>query len=73
MPLGDGSMSRSELLVTLSVLFNCIQLIIIMALLRTLAEYKDAIKKIDGIVSGFKKEPPPPPDPRKRMEWNIKK
>ena len=60
-------------LVLLSVVFNFIQIIIIIILLRELAKYKDAIKKIDGIVSGLKKQPPPPRDPRKGMEWNIKR
>ncbi len=62
-------------LVLLSVVFNFIQIIIIIILLRELAKYKDAIKKIGGIVSGLKKkkQPSPPPDPRKGMEWNIKR
>jgi hypothetical protein len=65
-------MSSSEL-ITISVVLNFVFIILIIVLLKKLAKYKDAIKKIDDIVSGFKKESPPPPDPRKGMEWNIKK
>jgi hypothetical protein len=68
----EGKMTKFNL-VTLSVVFNFIQIIIIVLLLKKLAKYKDAIKKIDGIVSGLKKQPPPPRDPRKGMEWNIKR
>jgi hypothetical protein len=66
-------MSRSELLITLSVAFNCIQLIIIGLLLREFLKYKDAIHKIDEIVSGLEKKEPAPRDPRKGMEWKIKR
>ncbi len=65
-------MSNSNLII-LSVILNFILIFTVIALLRELAKYKDAVSKIDGIVSGLKKEPPALPDPRKRMQWNIKK
>ena len=64
---------NSSYLVILSVILNIILIFTVIALLKELSKYKDAINKIDGVVSGFKKESPPLPDPRKKMVWNIKK
>jgi hypothetical protein len=52
---------------------NIILIFIVLWLLKELVKYKDAVDKIDGVVSGLKKEAPAAPDPRKKMEWNIKK
>ncbi len=72
MSVGEGRMSGSDLVI-LSVILNFILVFTVIALLKELAKYKDAINKIDGVVSGLKKEAPAPPDPRKKMEWNIKR
>jgi hypothetical protein len=72
MSVGEGRMSSSNLVI-LSVILNFILIFTVIALLRELAKYKDAMNKIGGIASGLKKEPPAPPDPRKKMVWNIKR
>ena len=72
MTFGEGRMSNSDLVI-LSVVLNFILIFIIIALLKELSKYKDAVHKIDDIVSGLKKKESPPPDPRKGMEWKIKR
>ena len=63
---------NSSDLVILSVLFNIVQFIVIVILFMKFSKYRDAIHKIDGIVSGLKKEKPAPPDPRRRIKNRIK-
>jgi len=61
---------------TLSVIFNLIQLMIIMSLFK-----KTSIQqaKLEDLKSAFLRAFPPPkpktppPDPRQKMKWNIKR
>jgi hypothetical protein len=66
-------MNEFYLLVALSVLLNVILLFELVARKKEKNGYEDALNKIDTILSGLKKEPPPPPDPRKGVEWKVKR
>jgi len=68
-------MNYSELLI-LCIVSNAIELGVILVLcMRSskLSRYKDAIHKIDNIIEDLEPKPPPPRDPRKGMEWKIKR
>lgn len=66
-------MSNFEYLVISLVLTNVLQFIVIVSLIKKSGEYEEAVKKIDGIVSGLKPEKPAAPDPRKPLEWKVKR
>jgi hypothetical protein len=66
-------MSNYAYLVVTLLLINLLQFVVIMNLIKKSSEYEDAIRKVDGIVSGLKPEKPTMPDPRKPIEWKIKR
>jgi hypothetical protein len=66
-------MTDFEYLVITLVLTNVLQFIVIVRLIRKSGEYENAVRKIDGIVSGLKPEQPAAPDPRRSLEWKIKR
>ncbi len=66
-------MSNHTYLVITLVLANVLQFFVIMSLIKRSSEYEDAVKKIEGIVSGLKPEKPSAPDPRRGLEWKIKR
>jgi hypothetical protein len=67
-------MIRFDLIIALAVVV-LLQFYFNMVLLRKLGQHEDVLKQIGSIVSGMKKEKEPPPaaDPRRSLEWKIKR
>ncbi|MEW6400888.1 MAG: hypothetical protein AB1649_03755 [Chloroflexota bacterium] len=68
-------MIRFDLILILAV-FVLLQFYFNMVLLKKLGQHEDALKQIGGIVSGMKKEKKEAltaPDPRRSLEWKVKR